>query len=75
MLMLNYLIRREAEREGNWTAIKNESHLLEHKSFQWMLLVDALKTSLKHFIREQNTDLNGLCLYKQHLIKKASCFS
>ena len=54
----------------NWTAIKNVYHLLESKSFQWMQLVAALNTIWKHSISEQNTNLNGLSLYDQHLIKK-----
>ena len=51
-------------------AIKNECHLLESKSFQWMQLVDAFETSWKQSIREQNTNLNSLSLYDHHLKKK-----
>ena len=40
----------------NWAAINNEYHLLESKSFQWMQLIDALKTPWKQSIREQNTN-------------------
>ena len=35
-----------------------------------MQLVAALNTIWKHSISEQNTNLNGLSLYDQHLIKK-----
>ena len=59
----------------NWTPIKNEYHLLESKSFQWMQLVDTLETTCKQSIREQNTNLNSLSLYDHHLIKKTSLFS
>ena len=51
-----------------WTAIANEYHLLESKSFQWMQLVDALETPWKRSIRKQNTNLNSLGLYDHHLI-------
>ena len=46
----------------NVTAIKNECHLLELKSFQWMQLVDALETSWRQSTREQNINLNSLSL-------------
>ena len=50
--------------------IKNEHDLLESKSFQWVQLVDALKTPYEQSIREQNTISNGLSLYNHQLIKK-----
>ena len=56
------------EKLKNWTTIKNEYHLLESKSFQWVQLVDTLKRPWKQSIREQNTNLNCLSLYDHHLI-------
>ena len=40
-----------------------------------MQLVDALETSWKQSIREQNTNLNSLSVYDYHPIKKPSLFS
>ena len=59
----------------NWTAFKNEYHLLGSKNFQWMQLVDALKTLSKEFAREENTCLNDLSLYIHHVIKKKQVYS
>ena len=36
----------------NWTAIKNEYHLLETTSYKWVQLVDGLKTPWKQSIRK-----------------------
>lgn len=47
----------------NWTRVKNEYYLLKSKGFQWVELVDGLKTHWKQSIREQNTNLNSLSLY------------
>ena len=40
-----------------------------------MQLVDALETSWKKSIREQNTNLNSRCLYDHYLIKKTQAYS
>ena len=40
-----------------------------------MQLVDALETSWKQSIREQNTNLNSLSVCDYHLTKKPSLFS
>ena len=40
----------------SWTAIKNEHHLIESKSFHCMQLVDALETPWKRSTRGQNTN-------------------
>ena len=52
----------------NWTAIKNQYHLLDSKCFQWMQMVDALNTPWKQSITEQNT--NNLSLHDHYFIKK-----
>ena len=59
----------------NWTAIKNEYHLLESKSFHWMQVVDVLQAPRKQSIIEQNTKLNGFGLFDHHLIKKKQVYS
>ena len=50
------------EKSKSLTAIKNESHLLDSKSFQQMQLVDPLKTPWQQPIGKQNANLNGLSI-------------
>ena len=43
---------------------------MEFKKFQWIQLINALRTSWKKSIKEEKANLITLIIYDQHLMKK-----
>ena len=74
---LNFIenLFKSSENLKMWVKIKEDFHLLEYKKLQQMQLINALGTSWKKSIKEENANLITLSIYDHHIIKNNRIFS